>query len=140
MRMADAIDGMPPSCLLKNGLRNKLEDVAMLVLKCFDDRWDGMLASPIATAKRVKVFVIKGPPLNATHDLMGRIERTQSEIDDGMHGISKDPNFMIRFNIVHRSRGWLRSCIARGPPGRRTLMCPTPSATTNTSPPVILYG
>ena len=55
-----------------------------------------MLATPPTAVKRIGTFVTDGHALNAINALDEHIARIQQELEDGMHGIAKDPANNVR--------------------------------------------
>ena len=89
-RMASSIHNLPASCEPAVGLRARLEDAAMQVMRCPQDRFKAMLATPANAVRRVTVFIIDGQALNAINAVKDHLKRIMQEVDDGMHGHAKD--------------------------------------------------
>jgi len=90
MRMATSIDNLPAACRPKQGLRNRLQEAAGQLMRCPQDRFEAMLATPITAAKRVTEFVIAGQALNAIDHVDENLKRIMREVEDGMHGLAHD--------------------------------------------------
>jgi hypothetical protein len=90
MRMAASIDGMPKSCRHAPGLRRRLEEAAEQCMKCPQDRFEAMLATPVTAVRRVTDFIIDGQALNAINYVDDHIARILQEIEDGLHGHPRD--------------------------------------------------
>ena len=91
MRLATAIYHMPPRCAHAKGFRNRLEEVAVLIMQDAEERTDTVLATPATAATRVASFVFDGQALKSLHNLDARVGRILEEIDDGMHQMARDP-------------------------------------------------
>ena len=90
MRMATSIDNLPASCRPKQGLRSRLQEAAGQLMRCPQDRFEAMIATPITAAKRVTEFVIAGQALNAIDHVDANLKRIMREVEDGMHGLAND--------------------------------------------------
>jgi hypothetical protein len=91
-RMAASIEGMPKSCRHAKGLRRRLEEAAEQCMKCPQDRFEAMLATPVTAVRRVTDFIIDGQALNAINHVDDHISRILQEIEDGLHGHPRDSN------------------------------------------------
>jgi hypothetical protein len=96
MRMAVSVEGLPKSCRYTKGLRRRLEEAAGQCMKCVQDRFEAMLATPVTAVRRVTQFVIDGQALNAVNAIDDHINRIVQEVDDGLHGHPRDPNSFTR--------------------------------------------
>ena len=89
-QMASSIHNLPASCDPAIGLRARLEDAAMQAMRCPQDRFKAMLATPANAVRRVTAFTIDGQALNAINAVKDNLKRIMQEVDDGMHGYAKD--------------------------------------------------
>ena len=149
MRLATAIYHMPPRCAHAKGFRNRLEEVAVLIMQDAEERTDTVLATPATAATRVASFVFDGQALKSLHNLDARVGRILEEIDDGMHQMARDPattgmRTASTSSSFRRSSGglWSRTgnlsspptrTASSGAPLRSTAFGPSPTASASPS-------
>ena len=90
MRMAASVHNMPATCLPAAGIKGRLEEAAMQAMRCPQDRFEAMLATPVTAVHRIRDFVIDGQARNALDAVDKTIARLQQEVEDGMHGHAHD--------------------------------------------------
>ena len=85
MRMANTISNLPNGCRSKNGLAVQLEDSALAIMQCAQDRTVAMLATPAEVAKRLTSFAITGPVMTTIIELDNKLRRIATEIEQGTY-------------------------------------------------------
>ena len=88
-RMAASIEGIPSHCAAAAGLKKRLIEVATMIFKCLENRYECMLATPVTAVRKISEFIIDGPPFNALIELDGHIDRILKDVMDGVWNLAR---------------------------------------------------
>ena len=57
-RMASSIENLPKTCDPRDGLRKRLQEAGKHIMRCPQDRFEAMLATPATAVRRITAFAV----------------------------------------------------------------------------------